>query len=477
MLSCATKGIFGVEHPTGSNPTLAAETRVTGTSFLQFEDNCGASFVMMTLMRGGMESADAVPPIFFDEITIDETSQARLAYLPPPKRDWIAPTKCVVMDCDGPKHVLIHDLDGTLMGQGADASILARAEFMHQTRADSSKYTWYNIPTKMLYDPAPLNDLGDPGWDMSAYANYSGGSQNYEYGRRRMEARLHARHLTAARVHAGLDKPAHSQAEILRHRRLASAVESDWRNRMVFYDGDERAFYQGLDGLTCDPLESIFDPSCRTARKTHAEVAYNGDAHSGADCAAGGACGYGVYRAGCTFMPLWNAWKCKSKESGGVTPARLIVESMDSDHTSRSLTPVALASGGYVDLLNGGWDHQRAKDCGGYGCLTRLMSFHATVGIGRGYDLAFTGTNPQNLRLMMPSGAGLVSPKGHVGNETKLLISLYYSNPQKLEVHYKGAVVPPIDGVFNSYNFSMTKPTAESPWCAPHLHLVSKSAY
>ena len=53
-------------------------------------------------------------------------------------------------------------------------------------------------------------------------------------------------------------------------------------------------------------------------------------------------------------MPLWNAWKCKSKESGGVTPARLIVESMDADHTSRSLTPVALASGGYVDLLNGG---------------------------------------------------------------------------------------------------------------------------
>ena len=62
--------------------------------------------------------------------------------------------------------------------------------------------------------------------------------------------------------------------------------------------------------------------------------------------------------AGCEFMPLWNAWKCRSKESGGVTPARLIVESMDADHTSRSLTPVALASGGYVDLLNGGWDHQ-----------------------------------------------------------------------------------------------------------------------
>ena len=66
----------------------------------------------------------------------------------------------------------------------------------------------------------------------------------------------------------------------------------------------------------CDPSEAIFDPACRTARRTHAEVAYNGDANSGADCAAGGACGYGVYRAGCEFMPLWNAWKCKSKESG-----------------------------------------------------------------------------------------------------------------------------------------------------------------
>ena len=42
-------------------------------------------------------------------------------------------------------------------------------------------------------------------------------------------------------------------------------------------------------------------------------------------------------------------------------PARLIIESMDEDHTSRSLTPVAVASGGYVDLMNAGWDHQRPR--------------------------------------------------------------------------------------------------------------------
>ena len=71
------------------------------------------------------------------------------------------------MDCDGPKHVIIHDLDGTLTGLGPDSSLLARAEFMHELRGDTSKFSWYNIPTKMLYDPAPYNDLGDPGWGAS----------------------------------------------------------------------------------------------------------------------------------------------------------------------------------------------------------------------------------------------------------------------------------------------------------------------
>ena len=47
------------------------------------------------------------------------------------------------------------------------------------------------------------------------------------------EARLHARHLSAALVHAGRARPHFSHDEITRHRRLASAVESDWRNRMV----------------------------------------------------------------------------------------------------------------------------------------------------------------------------------------------------------------------------------------------------
>ena len=72
---------------------------------------------------GGMESSDVVPPIFFSDIDIDAVSRANLAYLPPPHRHWIQPTRCVAMDCDGPKHALIHDLDGSLMGLGRDGSL------------------------------------------------------------------------------------------------------------------------------------------------------------------------------------------------------------------------------------------------------------------------------------------------------------------------------------------------------------------
>ena len=41
--------------------TIAGEVRVTGSTFYRFNGECGSSFVMMTTMQGGMDSADAVP--------------------------------------------------------------------------------------------------------------------------------------------------------------------------------------------------------------------------------------------------------------------------------------------------------------------------------------------------------------------------------------------------------------------------------
>ena len=140
----------------GSYPALLSETRVTGSTFLRYSpDECGTANVLETLMEGGQNSADGVPPIFVSETTIDEVSRANLADMKPPKKEWIVPARCGVMDCDGPKQMFIHDLDGSLTGRDAGTSILARSEFMHERRANGD-FTWYNIPAKMLYDPCPL---------------------------------------------------------------------------------------------------------------------------------------------------------------------------------------------------------------------------------------------------------------------------------------------------------------------------------
>lgn len=340
-------GHYGGKHPIGGNPALGGAVRITEVTFVRFMTG---SVVMRTNYEGGQKSSDAVPPHYFKRITIDADSRANLAYLPPPLRSWIRPNKCVVMDCDGPKHVLLHDLDGSLTGKGADASITARAEFLHELRQDTTKFTWYNIPTKMLYDPAPYNDLSDPGWDMSRYEAYSDGVQSFAYRRLADEEHHEIQRRTQLWQSRRADAPGNliavdddttdstKAASAIAvavgegGRQLQSATASDWKNRMVFYTGDERDFYQGLDGRVCEPESAIFDPSCRTMRKTHREVAYSG---------------YGMYRDGCTLNTQWNAWSC-AKSS--VIPARLIVESMDSDHTSRNLAPVALATGGYVRL-------------------------------------------------------------------------------------------------------------------------------
>lgn len=125
------KGTYGIESPSGSNAALAAEVHISGCTIVRFgvEDCSASSFLMETTMKGGVsvDSADAVPPFFFSRITTDESTRHNLAYLPKPKQEWIDETKCVVMDCDGPKHVVILDLDGSLTGMGPNSSILARA--------------------------------------------------------------------------------------------------------------------------------------------------------------------------------------------------------------------------------------------------------------------------------------------------------------------------------------------------------------
>jgi hypothetical protein len=131
------------------------ETRLIRNTFLRYNDACGEANVLEVLMTGVQDSADGVPPVFARETSIDDASRVNLALFKAPKREWIVPAKCGVMDCDGPKQVFIHDLDGSLTGAEAGTSLLGRSEYMNEFR-NNGEFTWYNIPTKMLYDPCPL---------------------------------------------------------------------------------------------------------------------------------------------------------------------------------------------------------------------------------------------------------------------------------------------------------------------------------
>ena len=120
------------------------------------------------------------------------------------------------------------------------------------------------------------------------------------------------------------------------------------------------------------------------------------------------------------------------------------------------------------------------------------MTFHGTVAVNRSYDLAFSGTNPQRLRLMMPHGSGetrvaeltrgeavnacivhLLTCGIHLSlfmhtriHAARLVVSIFYSNPEKLEVLWNGRLVPPLEAHMtsaNSYNFSMRKPAVSDP--------------
>lgn len=95
----------------------------------------------------------------------------------------------------------------------------------------------------------------------------------------------------------------------------------------------------------------------------------------------------------CKYIPQWQSYQCF-----GMEYAMMVIESLDSDTETRRLSPVAIVSNGYVDLINGPQDHGW---CAGYTCQRRLSLFHSIVALNKSYEVYFTGTTPQNLRLML----------------------------------------------------------------------------
>uniref|UniRef100_A0A8D0SJH6 Fibrocystin-L n=1 Tax=Sus scrofa TaxID=9823 RepID=A0A8D0SJH6_PIG len=134
----------------------------------------------------------------------------------------------------------------------------------------------------------------------------------------------------------------------------------------------------------------------------------------------------------CEYIPEWQSYRCF-----GMDYAMMVIESLDSDTETRRLSPVAIVGGGYVDLINGPQDHGW---CAGYTCQRRLSLFHSIVALGKSYEVYFTGTSPQNLRLMLLN----------VDHNKAVLVGIFFPTLQRLDVYVKNALVCPQNTVWNS---------------------------
>ncbi|XP_051699933.2 fibrocystin-L isoform X2 [Oryctolagus cuniculus] len=145
----------------------------------------------------------------------------------------------------------------------------------------------------------------------------------------------------------------------------------------------------------------------------------------------------------CKFIPEWQSYQCF-----GMEYAMMVIESLDSDTETRRLSPVAIVSNGYVDLINGPQDHGW---CAGYTCQRRLSLFHSIVALNKSYEVYFTGTSPQNLRLMLLN----------VDHNEAVLVGIFFSTLQRLDVYVSNSLVCPKNTIWNT----------QQKYCEPHGRL------
>lgn len=141
----------------------------------------------------------------------------------------------------------------------------------------------------------------------------------------------------------------------------------------------------------------------------------------------------GIYRdADCEFMSDWQSYYCP-----GVNHDMMIIESLDADTENRRISPVGLAAGEFIDLINGPMDHGW---CLGYTCQERISTFYTIVRNGLNYSLAFTGTNPQVLRVFLLNADA----------SRAVVVGMFNPSPQRLDVYNNGNFIVPTNAYLGS---------------------------
>ena len=130
-------------------PAIYGETVLDDVVFINFANRSSKQDIAFT---SNPISEDCQHPMYVSNITLINVDYDFLYYNHMPNLASVNPSDCVDLDCDAQKHILIKDLDGSLLNLGAGGTIVSQAEF--EWDGDPSRGLGdYRIPTVLLADP------------------------------------------------------------------------------------------------------------------------------------------------------------------------------------------------------------------------------------------------------------------------------------------------------------------------------------
>jgi plastocyanin len=147
----------GPWHKVKSYPTIAGQVNLTSVTFARFGNYQPCEHDSFAVGNNEL-SPDAMHPNYFENTKLIDVDPLKIAHLWPPNPAWIVQEDCIDMDCDGPKHSMISDIDGQLVGttSGTRGSIIPEAELRFDiTRLPEVMRYSDNDPTKRL-DPESI---------------------------------------------------------------------------------------------------------------------------------------------------------------------------------------------------------------------------------------------------------------------------------------------------------------------------------
>ena len=141
-----------------SYPAISGLTTLDGVTFINFASRDSKRDFALS---SNPLSEDCQHPVYAYDVKLIDVDNESLYYNHEPNLGSINPADCVDLDCDGQKHILIKDMDGSLLNLGAGGTIISQAEFEwggDRGLGDD------RIPTVLLTDPndgtvIPVDDI------------------------------------------------------------------------------------------------------------------------------------------------------------------------------------------------------------------------------------------------------------------------------------------------------------------------------